>query len=791
MSARERSGRSQRPLLYPVLLLCLIGLGAMPAGTRAQEDVARTHDIPSGPLAPALERFARAAGITLSFDPALVEGRSTSGIEGELTVEEGLRQLLAGTGLDFRLGADGTVTLVAQDEDNRLERISVTAARGPEGVQLSSVPGSVTVIDRETIERQSATSPGIDDLLSRNVPGFAASNHARTNFGESLRGRDYLVMIDGVPISTPLRNVSRDLSTIDLSAVERIEVVRGSVATYGNGATGGLINMITRDGRGEPRRWTRIRGGGSGTHPDSSGSLRLEQGFSGTRGDTRYTVTGGVERNAGLFDADGDRIPPNPFSNQGGSRADSTTLNLQTRIDHALDDEREVGLRVNLFDSEQDTDFAGDFTTGSPPTSEKAAAVRRGSPRENEIDVGTENRVFAATYRDRRLWGQDFQARAYYEELEAVFAWFDYPAFPASYPGATEGGNSILESEKLGVRGEFSSRVGATGVTWGVDVNRDETVQRITNGQISTPEMVQDTVAPFVQLERELGERWTLRGGTRYERARVDVDDFTTVSIAPSTVEGGTLDYGEAVFNIGAVYRIDRTWDAFASFSQGFSLAEIGRELRSTSASSAEELDPEAQVVDNYEVGLRATGLRWDASVALFENRSDNGVTFDNDLNVVKQKERVYGLEADLNVDVGERWRTGGTLTLIEGRFDSDGDGDIDEYLDGTRISPPKLTVYGQYRANGWTHRADLLYVGSRDRFDEATAGFGQSEVESYTTVDWTSTRPMGDGVLQLAASNLFNEQYIPALGQAYNFSGVGYVAAPGLELSATYEWQW
>ena len=52
-------------------------------------------------------------------------------------------------------------------------------------------------------------------------------------------------MIDGVPQSTT-RNTSRDLATIDPSMIERVEVIRGATAIYGDGATGGIVNIVTR-----------------------------------------------------------------------------------------------------------------------------------------------------------------------------------------------------------------------------------------------------------------------------------------------------------------------------------------------------------------------------------------------------------------------------------------------------------------------------------------------------------------------------------------------------------------
>lgn len=121
--------------------------------------------------------------------------------------------------------------------------ILVTATRTPE--QLEDVPRSVTVIPRQAIEQQTQLTRNLQDILGNLVPGLAPPTQSSSNFGQSLRGRNTLVLIDGVPQSTS-RNAFRDLRTIDPAAIERIEVVRGPSAIYGDGATGGVINIITR-----------------------------------------------------------------------------------------------------------------------------------------------------------------------------------------------------------------------------------------------------------------------------------------------------------------------------------------------------------------------------------------------------------------------------------------------------------------------------------------------------------------------------------------------------------------
>lgn len=63
------------------------------------------------------------------------------------------------------------------------------------------------------------------------------SSRTITEYGQTLRGRSMLVMVDGVPLNTN-RDSSRNLANIDPALIERVEVIRGSSAIYGSGATG-------------------------------------------------------------------------------------------------------------------------------------------------------------------------------------------------------------------------------------------------------------------------------------------------------------------------------------------------------------------------------------------------------------------------------------------------------------------------------------------------------------------------------------------------------------------------
>ena len=101
-------------------------------------------------------------------------------------------------------------------------------------------------LTKKQIAEMSKAAPDITHLLGMLTPGMALSSNTTSSRSQSLRGRSALILIDGIPQSTPLRSTDRDIRTIDIAAIDHIEVVKGSTALYGNGAIGGLINIITK-----------------------------------------------------------------------------------------------------------------------------------------------------------------------------------------------------------------------------------------------------------------------------------------------------------------------------------------------------------------------------------------------------------------------------------------------------------------------------------------------------------------------------------------------------------------
>ena len=153
--------------------------------------------------------------------------------------------------------------------------IIVTATRTAQ--TADETLAAVTVITREDIERQQATS--VIDLL-RGTPGVSLSNNGGVGKSTSvfLRGSEsdhVLVLIDGIKVGSVSLGTTA-FQDIPVDQIERIEIVRGPRSSlYGSEAMGGVIQIFTRKGGGAIRPNFSV---GAGSHSTYSGSAGVSGG---------------------------------------------------------------------------------------------------------------------------------------------------------------------------------------------------------------------------------------------------------------------------------------------------------------------------------------------------------------------------------------------------------------------------------------------------------------------------------------------------------------------------------
>lgn len=688
----------------------------------------------------------------------------------------------------------------ASADGYKLPPLVVTATRTSD--DLATVPASVTVIDREEIQAQSKTARTLGEIMGKLVPGLATGVGSQSNTSQTLRGRNMLVLIDGVP-QTTIRNGSRDFHTIDASVVERVEIIRGASALYGQGGAGGVINIITAAPAEHGTEFSTELGATSSLTKLGNESLGgwVRQGASGRRGHFHYALNAALERVPGAYDANGKRVPPDPSQ---GDLYDTDSHDLLGKLGWS-DDRQQIELTANRFRSRQDTDYVSDPAVNAFPPGTVPARAKRGLRLDDQGE--TENDLLNLSYRHDDVLGSRLQSQLYYRDYFTRFFPFDGRSFAAWNSIA----QSYLESTSRGGRLALDTPLleGAQDVSvlWGADYADETTAQRVITYDPATfdasgglafdrigdrglvPPLQHRQLGLFAQLEWVLNECWTVRGGARHERVRLDVNDFVTLGQG-DRIEGGTVDYSDTVFNLGAVFAATEAMQVFANYSEGFSLPDVGLILRGAPAGfevARSNLEPIE--VKNYEIGTRADWTSVQSSLSLFYSTSDEGVSSNGfSANVVRAPERTYGLEATVDVYPTSSLALGGSVSWIEGEHDPDGDGGYIA-LNGWRIPPPKLTAYAEHQSlPGWSNRVQVLYSGERDRAAEDGVGYGGREVDKFVVVDLLSSIDVGPGVLGVGVENLFNEDYFNVYSQLLvNSKNETHFKAPGRTLRVSY----
>ncbi|YAF95599.1 MAG: TonB-dependent receptor domain-containing protein [Nodularia sp. CChRGM 3473] len=688
----------------------------------------------------------------------------------------------------------------------------VTATRTEEDIR--NVARSVTVITREQIEEQARLTTNLIDILAKTVPGFGSPNQRIGVFGQSLRGRNISVLIDGVPQNNNLQSINAALTTIDQSAIERIEVVRGPNAIYGGQATGGVVNIITR--RPSAQRLTSTTNVGldtSLTRSEDSFGYKLSHLISGTEGKFDYSAGFSLVTTAGFYDAEGDRI-----ANFAGDD-DSRKINALVKVGMELAPEQRLQFTFNHFDQQQNTDFISDPAIDDIPGIQKSRALRLP---EGTTVIGANSgftltdTIFSLNYTNDNVLNSKLQTQVYYRNYN----------FGGGIPDDNRSGSlrAITDSEggteqlggRLQVETSFNQEQ-TLSLLWGLDYQKEQSSQRFNifdpeefdasggrifrkiDERVFVPEYDFRELGVFGQLQWDVSDSLRLNGGLRYVNIGVSLDDYITADFPRRNIQGGDRSFGSTVFNAGAVYKFTPEVSVFANFAQGFSVPDLGRVFRRPPGGVVNVLDSlqltEPQKVDNYEIGIRGQWDNVQASLSGFYNYSDLGSAFNFNpntdfLETTRAPQRVYGIEAAVDVQPAIGWTLGGTATWIEGENDANNDGNFSA-LNSITVPPLKLTAYVENQTlPSWRNRLQLLYSGDRDRaFND---GVEDGKISSFVTVDYISSIKLGQGELQIGMQNLLNNQYFPVYSQYFApfFDSANY-AARGRTISISYRIVW
>ena len=794
-----------RRLAPALLAACLCAALPVAAQTRAPATV-ELH-LPAGPLQASLNALARQSGIQLLFAADSTRGRSAPALEGRYTPRDALQRLLAGHALTLQERSPGVFVVSAAAAPapapakastparatpaagpTSLARVTVSAstARMPQGE--TAMPNTITVLTREDIAQQLALGSDVSRVLSAQIPAFAPAREKMSNYGESMRGRGILYMVDGVPQSTPLRDGSRDSHTIDPAMIERIEVIHGANALQGIGGTGGIVNIITRSAPTEPGAFLldsnlTYSSALPNRHDDNG---QRASALVGVRGDRFDLVAGLAYERQGLFhDGEGRSIG----TNAQGELMDSTSSNVFAKLGWNLAEGHRLQVMANRYELRGLDNYVavnGDFRTGRPTVS---------VPGDTPLDPPmNRSRSLTVDYSAADLLGGRFQAQAFAVDFEGRYGASQWD--PWGNTGANAAWDQTQnESDKRGFKLTQSwARIADTtlDVTLGLDGLRDRTHQvLLASGMNWVPQTTYQSLSPLLQLHWWPTDHLMLSGGLRYEKGELEVGDYTTLPrYGARKVAGGKPTMSETLPNFGAVWYINDRLNAYASYSEGYTVADVGRVLRAINRDGQRVdnlVDLSPVVSDNREIGLEYDDGRFSGDIAYYTSESKLGsvLVYDAGIdayNVQRQATRVEGFESNLRVRLGDA-RLGLGYARANGRYDANVDGRLDSDLAGVNIAPNRLTAFWE---QNWTaHLSTRLQASHAFDRDFDQLGNRVATFNGYTTMDLVARYALDKHSFTLGVQNLANKQYISYYSQTTPsnpsyFSGRGRVLTLG-----------
>lgn len=700
------------------------------------------------------------------------------------------------------ISASGAVSAAPQS----LDELVVVGSRAPS--QISQVPGAVWVLEQEDLAQQFQSGQDLKTVLGKLIPGMDLAPETRTNFGQNLRGRSVLVMIDGVSLNGS-RGLSRQFDSIDPFNIERIEVLSGATAVYGGGATGGIVNIITKKGEAGETQFGTELGASTGFNDSEDRVYRFGQSISGGTDTVNGRLALAVQDNGAFYDGEGNQILPD---------VTQTDLQYNRSVDimgntrFRIDDNQSLELTAQLYNSQ----FRGDKGLWFGPylSQRTNPEIRDGFTADREPE--TDRYLLNASYQNRDFLGHTAYLQVSSRHEESSFHPYPYPRLNQdgslnanmSYYGASK-----QNTEQHLIKALLVKQLGGLKLSYGLDLDREDfdASQMVFDNMLAYgsgglvfeedftvpryPGYRVDGIAGYLQGELQVTDRLQLNAGIRQRYSELEMESFTptTQQIAverglvtgADAIPGGESDYDVTLVNAGAIFNLTADQQVWANFSQGFEIPDPGKVAGKGDYTITQDgrytltdyLDVNENAVpglktEQVELGWRAYQDRWDAQVAAYYTWSDKDTETTDDLriNVVDAKTRDYGIEGNLTFRATDQVSIGTSGHYIRSEVKEDG-----EWVEkaATYASLPKVTAF-----TGWQDDLNSVRLQASHSFDiDDDAG---QEIDGTTLLDLQASRELPIGKLNFAVSNLLDRQYQTVWGQrAQLFYGARFAYEP------------
>ncbi len=657
----------------------------------------------------------------------------------------------------------------AQNDDGAGEASSLQslAPIEVESVRLNTevltTPAAVDVTEAQDIQQGRAKAQ-LDSALNR-TPGVYANNGSNfaQNLRISIRGfgarsafgvRGVRVRVDGIPETLPDGQAQTD--SIDLGAVERLEVIRGPFsALYGN-ATGGVVDITTTTPASGPVDRGELTLG-------SYGYRRIEAATAQERGDWGYALT------ASQLDLDGYRenseVKKQQLTGKLERRVGATgTLRLMTRILDAPDTQDPGGV-----------------------TLEQARADRRAA---RDANIAFDSRQYASqqtvglVYEDQLSDRQSYEANLFYTNRDFI-----------QYLPFEDGGVVAYDRDFFGggvQTTRFDDLFGhANQLVAGVDVQvQQDARERFDNvagdkGALGLEEDQQATsVGVFAQNVFSLTRDLELTTGVRYDYLDFDIDDAFVTDTDPD--DSGSRTYHELSANAGLSYAWAERQRVYANVANAFESPTF-TEFADPAGNGGFNADLEPQKAVQYEIGAKGElggSARYQVS-AFWIDVKDELIVFNDDgrrdFFENSGKSRRKGIEAKLEYALTPDLSATAAYTLADYEYREFVDNGGNDYAGNAIPGLPEERLFGElaWRRPGVGYAvADMRYASS---FFADNANIARIENAWIFNGRLGKTIPAGNDELTvyLGIDNIFDEMYFDNI-RINAFGGRYYEPAPG-----------
>ncbi|MFN7086005.1 MAG: TonB-dependent receptor [Burkholderiales bacterium] len=640
----------------------------------------------------------------------------------------------------------------AENSPLRIDEVVVTATRFKE--HYGDKPVNITVITAEDIEHSAAKT--VPELLSQQA-GVAVRDLFGNNAAGAtvdLRGfgaaatQNTLILVDG------RRAGDIDLSGVQwpalpLTAIERIEIVRGGGAVlYGDGATAGVINIITKSPTALASGVT-VQGR-AGSY--ASGGSSVSAHHSGDRA--------GFGINADNYESDGYRA--NNRQRQSSALADLRFLTEEGELAFKIGADRN-GLRLPGARRVQPSAGINQLETD-----------RRGA--QTPLDYAQRNGDRATLDWRRQTGFGELNLSAGWRDKEQI-SYFDFGGFP-DYRVANLDVWSFTPRVKVahGLPGSSGTLImGADWYRWRYRLRRANSSANI--GQpVNTVTATQYNTAIYLHETSRIGERLTVSAGVRRERFGIDAADAFDAT-APGGVFGsgapaGSQREAEYAYELGARYRFSPLLALSGRSGRSYRFANID-ETYETSASFANQFQfLRPQTARSHEMGMEMQTARSWLRAALFTIDVNDEIHLDpftsgiGNTNLPPSRRRGLELEGKWQAPAGLTLAAAYTYTdarFRQGVFAGGGFFLADQVIAGKTVPlvpRHKLAFNASWAVGARTRlNARASYVGEQymDNDESNTMGV---KIPSYALLDVKFVHRSGGWSLSAAVNNLFDRKY-------------------------------